>query len=320
MSIGLAETPANVTVKTVKTVNNGKLESWSGEQYHSAAGYMSRGRVLLAMQSMRMLKAYDDDKLRVDAPTPAMLLGVVAHIAALEPAKYENEYVVAPAMDRRRVNGLDEYGFYERNGRTIMGKEACIAWDLANEDKITVPGHTHRLASGIAIACMRHKTASRLLTAGQNEQAVTWTCPDTGIWCKSLIDAHYSPETGGCADLKTCHDPSPDGFRRSAMQSKLHVQDAWYTWGESIRLGVPWDDIPPMIFIPVRSKYPHEVTTCVLAQLERAAGLEICKSALRAVAASRASGDWGNPWEAAGQPLELEAWPEYATRNPFGTE
>lgn len=148
-------------------------------------------------------------------PTKALLFGIAAHAAILEPRKFQNEYAVAPNVDRRTKAGKEEYAaFLEENaGKNIISRE-----DL---DTIV----------DMEDAFYRNKTAFDLMI-GQHEVPVTWTDPDTGELCKAKYDCITLIDGKPyIVDYKTT-DSCEDGvFERSARKYGYKFQTGMYTEG-----------------------------------------------------------------------------------------
>lgn len=144
-------------------------------------------------------------------PTPAMLLGTLAHCAILEPDQFDLRYVVAP----------------EINKRTNAGKAEWAEFEAANAGKVVITQDQYTQAQAMAEAIRNHPTASSFLSGGMAEQAYFWE-DENGELCKCKAD-YIQGDT--IVDLKTCADASPSGFGRAVTNFKYHWQDAWYRDG-----------------------------------------------------------------------------------------
>lgn len=321
----------------------GRLEDWTPEQYHASSG-VSRGGILDLVESVavyhgrRVTKTLDEPALGAPAK-----LGRFAHDAVLRPKVFESAYAIAPSWeapespedadewDRKIVirpafrgkGAKDDRAQWEQTqkayglhttSKTDYSKTKRELWRAEHKGVEEITAREHLLCLGMQAAVYGHDTAGRLVTVGRCEQALTWNDPETNMACKALLDVWL--RDGFVCDLKTTGDPSPTGFDRMAIRSRLHVQDAFYTWGEAVRLGVPWHEVAPMTFIVVRSEPPHEVGLYTLGFAERTAGMDVVRSALDRIAACVRADDWRNEWQLNRQPIE-RTWPDYALQNPL---
>lgn len=148
-------------------------------------------------------------------PTKALLFGIAAHMAVLEPERFEAEYVTAPAVDRRTKAGKEEYAaFLEENaGKTVISRE----------DMDTI--------RDMVEAIRANKTASDLLT-GSHEVAVTWPDPDTGVGCKAKFDCITEHDGKPyVVDYKTTESCEDGAFERAARKYGYKFQAGMYSEG-----------------------------------------------------------------------------------------
>lgn len=148
-------------------------------------------------------------------PTKALLFGIAAHAAILEPEAFWDGYAVAPNVDRRTKAGKEEYAaFLEENaGKTVISREDM---DTIND---------------MVNALYDNKTAVDLLN-GRHEVPVTWTDPDTGELCKAKFDTiTVFDGKPYIVDYKTT-DSCEDGvFERSARKYGYKFQAGMYSEG-----------------------------------------------------------------------------------------
>lgn len=148
-------------------------------------------------------------------PTKALLFGIAAHMAILEPNKFAAEYAVAPNVDRRTKAGKEEYAaFLNANA------DATI---ISREDMDTILDMVNSL--------YENKAAIDLLN-GRHEVPVTWTDPDTGELCKAKFDTITALDGKPyIVDYKTT-DSCEDGvFERSARKYGYKFQAGMYCEG-----------------------------------------------------------------------------------------
>jgi hypothetical protein len=170
-----------------------------------------------------ILKLYDRSPLHAkhqmdfpSAPTPAMERGTAVHMAVLEPDKFDDEYVVAPKVDRRTKAGKAEWAEFEQanQGKTFLSK---TDGDYIKAVRSKIPKHAavHDLLSG----------------KGLNECAVVAERNVDGqkILCKSLVD-RITQHDGftWVIDLKSCQDAQPWAFGNKAASLDYGGQAAFY--------------------------------------------------------------------------------------------
>lgn len=170
--------------------------------------------------------------------TAAMLLGSVVHKLVLEPERFADEYVVAPAVDKRTKKGKDEW------------KEFIDSID----NETVIDRETYETAKLLASSVRNHPIAARLLQGGQAESSYFWE--ENGIKCKCRPD-YLRTDIKCVIDLKTTQNGSPDSFTKSAYDYRYHVQAAWYLRG----LRACGVDVENFIFIAVEKEPPY--TVCV---------------------------------------------------------
>lgn len=155
-----------------------------------------------------------------DAPTPALLFGIAAHMAILEPGKFLEQYIVAPNVDRRTKAGKEEYAAFleEAEGMSV----------ISPDDMNTI----HEMQR----ALLANEEAAGLL-AGTHEIPFCWVDPDTGEKCKCKPDClHTRPSDGKkfIVDYKTTDSCEDGHFERSARQFGYKFQAGMYTEGVTI--------------------------------------------------------------------------------------
>lgn len=170
------------------------------------------------------------EQLHPKEPTDALIFGQALHHLVLEPLKFRSEWC-PPLMDdegvrvaRRGKKNLEAWSDHEAKhpGALILDLSSVpLAWS-----KI----HLMRRA------LFAHPGAKKVLIGpGLNECAMVWQDPDTGLWCKALIDRIA---TGGAVqtfwDLKSCASAHPRVWARQAADLKYHLQAGFYLAGARV--------------------------------------------------------------------------------------
>lgn len=142
-----------------------------------------------------------------EEPTPALLFGVAAHMAVLEPERFQAEYIVAPKIDRRTKEGKEAWTALMKSGKALLSKD--------DSDKIE------------AMRAELHRSADKYLI-GEHEVPVEWADPTTGERCKCRPDCIGD---GVIVDYKTTDSCADYTFERAARNYGYQLQAAMYTEG-----------------------------------------------------------------------------------------
>jgi exodeoxyribonuclease VIII len=170
-------------------------------------------------------------------PSPAMLFGSLAHLAVLEPDKFESQAYVLPKLDRRTKEGKAEYEYHQSQaiGKTIISQ--------AEKDQL----------DGMVAAIKADKVASNLLYGiASTEASLFWTDPVEEVECRARLDAIR--HDGFIVDYKTCDDASQAGFSKSVFNFRYHVQAAYYCDALELITGNPSKGF---IFLAQEKKAPY---------------------------------------------------------------
>lgn len=134
----------------------------------------------------------------------------------LEPDRWDEQYVIAPDVDRR----------------TKAGKGSYQAFLAESTDKHTITSAEYHKIRLMAESVYAHPMARRLLEAEPMMQAsYFWTDTETGEPCRCRPDLLIPKAVGVplVADLKVSADMRT--FRTNAARFRYHVQDAFYSDG-----------------------------------------------------------------------------------------
>jgi len=149
-------------------------------------------------------------------PTPALLFGQVAHKLLLEPDTFEEEFAVAPNVDRR----------------TKAGKEEWDRFCLESDGKTVVSADVFYQAYSMILKAREIPLVKELL-AGEHEVPLFWTDADTDVDCKCRLDCMNRDEKGRVTvvDYKTTNDATYRAFAKDVMQYGYALQAAMYSEG-----------------------------------------------------------------------------------------
>lgn len=148
----------------------------------------------------------------------------------------------------------------------------------------------------MAAALAAHPEAAALLAPGSGdpEQVIVWQDPDTGVWCRAMLDwLRHRPANGRrvLVDYKTCASAAPPDIDKAIGAHGYHQQAEWY------RDGVRWLDgrDPGFVFIFQEKSAPWLVTVAELDPVARRIGA--------------ARNHWARQTYA--QCTEANSWPSY---------
>ena len=169
--------------------------------------------------------------------TPTLEFGQAVHSFVLEgKAVFDQRFAVAPAVDRRTVDGKAAWAEFVKN----------------SEGKIVVKAEDFIKIYGISEAVRAHPFAAELLADGIPEVTSIWKDKATEITCKCRPD-WVTGQGNFLVDLKTTKDAGEYGFARSVSTYKYMNQAAFYSKGYSIASGT---EVEAFIFIAVEKEFP----------------------------------------------------------------
>lgn len=171
--------------------------------------------------------------------TPAFRLGRALHSAILTPSAYEQDFAVAPQVDKRTKAGKEEWeSFASINvGRTLLTR------DEANQ------------VDAMVASIKQHTAARQLIASCADHVEVTLTGEMHGVQCKARLDG-WSDSTGTIIDIKTHSGiASPQEFSKAAWNFGYWTQFAFYR--ECLRKA--GKEVHNVILIVVEKSAPHAV-------------------------------------------------------------
>lgn len=203
------------------------LKIISNEEYHSGEGISKSGLDLIAKSPAHYRYSAKRE------PSRNMVLGTATHAAILEPELFAAQYVVLP-------DGIDR--------RSSVYKEAAAT---KGADNVLTRSEADRI-EGMANSVRGNIHAQAILSSGYAERSITAKDPVTGALVRIRPD--WISAGLACLDLKTASDASDDGFAKSVINYRYHVQQAFYQdvfqWATGERF-TDWG------FLVVESDLPH---------------------------------------------------------------
>lgn len=168
--------------------------------------------------------------------TPNMLLGSIVHKLVLEPMDFDNEFAVAPVVDKR----------------TKIGKETLEKFISTLGNKTAVEADIFDVARDMANEVLTMRQTALFLKNGKAEQSYFSQIDGVKVKCRPDF---YNEDLGLIVDLKTTAGASAKDFSSSVAKFNYHVQAAFYT--DILKsLGLRANKF---LFIAVESKAPHYV-------------------------------------------------------------
>ena len=177
-------------------------------EYHSGRGISNSALNNLSKSPAHYKHALENPT----EATPAMKFGSLVHTVILEPKLVDEQYAVAPNVDKRTKAGKATYAeFTEKaEGKTVVSQD-----DMDN-------------ALAMAESIAAHPLANQLITQkGVNERAIYSVDKDTGLLKRGKLD-RLCEDTNSIIDLKTTTDGSPAGFTKSIFNYGYHRQASYY--------------------------------------------------------------------------------------------
>jgi ATP-dependent exoDNAse (exonuclease V) beta subunit len=224
-------------------------------------------------------------------------LGHTIHQALLEPARFEELFLVAPDVDRRTKVGKAEWAAFEERaqGRTIV-----------SESEMECLRHLRANIAG-------HETANAMLNGhGVSELSLVWIDPETGLLCKGRIDR--LAELNGypfVADVKTSYDPATfDNWQKAIVRYGLHIQAAHYLRGLAVLSPLADGHRRKFAWIVCETQPPYLVRVFEADEEALSIGNDEMVKHLRMYKACLESGVWP-AWE---QGMSLAGLPAWASK------
>jgi hypothetical protein len=221
-------------------------------------------------------------------PSKAMLLGTIAHLAVLEPAKLDSAFVEKPEGK-------------EGDFRTKEGKE----WKAKMGTTPILDQDEARAVRGIRDSIAAHDAAKALLARCDSEVAM-FAEHRTGLWLKGRVDALKveSDNEAVIVDVKTTSAGADYGtFSRQAAQLNYHVSAAWYCHLAGL------NGLPPARFywIAVEVAAPYAVAVYEIHPDALDLGVGKMNDALELIAQCEDAGEWPG-YAPQVQCLNLPSW------------
>ena len=208
--------------------------------------------------------------------TPAMEFGAACHKWVLECESFDDEYAVAPNVDRRTKEGKETWArFLEENqGKTIISKD-----DL-------------NIMLAMAITVEHCPLAKKLIYGkGESEVPFFWTDPETGEKCKVKLDrlVKYN-RRWYVVDYKTTISAETNRFNSDMWKLGYYMQAAMYT--EGVMHAKKLRKRPGFLFVAQEKKAPYSVNVIEVSEEVMNAGVAKFHELLRKLHGCKAIDEW----------------------------
>ena len=230
---------------------------------------ISRSALFKISESPEKFKYYQENP---EEPTPSLLFGQVLHKLILEPDSFEEQFIVAPKVDRRTKAGKAEWAeFTEKaGGKTVIDEEMYLT------------------ACEMKEAVMHNDFAKRLLN-GEHEKPFFWTDDMTGEECKCRVDCLTAlGDDLIIVDVKTTDNADTDAFVRSAIKYGYDMQVAMYSEGVEKNLGKK----PIFVFIAIEKKPPYAINIMQADKLLHRRGYDLFRELIGIYHDCKQTGNW----------------------------
>ena len=230
---------------------------------------ISRSELWHIRESPQKFKYYKENP---PEPTPSLLFGQVFHKILLEPDTFDEEFVVAPEVNRR----------------TKEGKQIWASFVSEHENQIIIPIEMCAQAKEMCEAVKKEPLAVKLLN-GATEVPFFWTDEMTGEACKCRVDVlntEYSQPI--IIDVKTTSDASTDAFIRSSINYGYDFQAAMYSEGVEKNIGKK----TLFVFIAIEKDPPFSVNILQADELMLRRGYDLFREYIGIYQDCKTSGNW----------------------------
>ena len=221
--------------------------------------------------------------------TEAMLLGSVVHMLALEPERFDAQYVVIHGPINPRTGkpyGRDANKFTQwlDAEMALQTRKVLVREEFANSLAIAKAFQAHPTIAAIM--------ASRTEKLFESECSMEYEIGDDKVEMKCKID-FVCPAERLIIDLKTTSDPSPYAWSWSAEDFGYHRQAAIYSDAMQAKYGEPFR----FLFGVVRSKEPYEAAVYELDAESIQRGRSEYEALIEQYVDRKAKNDWLSEWQ-----------------------
>jgi len=229
--------------------------------------------------------------------TDAMLLGSAVHMLALEPERFDAQYVVLdgpinPQTGKPYGRDTKKFEAWLDGARAFDNRKVLIREEFAESLAIAKAFQDHPEIMAI--------TASRAEKLFESEYAMEYETNSDKVDLKCKID-FVCPSERLIVDLKTTSDPSPYAWSWSAEDFGYHRQAAIYSDAMQAKYGEPFR----FLFGVVRSKEPYEAAVYELDAESIQRGRVEYEALIEEYVDRKAKNDWLSEWQRGVFPINV---------------
>lgn len=282
------------------------LENHSNEQHHklkcissSQLKYLAAGKSMAAFYNKHVLrndKPFFSDEFRI---------GTIAHLAVLEPEKFEKTVIVC-GLDQRKKEFKDFLKELTGDNESSSTKNGGIL-NSHGDEVFIIKQDEMDMYRAYQKQFEEHKRLNVMMPDCTIEQTGVAQDPETGLWLSLRGDARSA--RGYFIDPKTiAEELSLESISRYMAAFHLHIQDAHYI--ETANLIEP-DSFRQFFFVMMSKKPPYEIALIQLDGEARAYGKKKRRQLLNQIAECEFKGKWpaldfnDNQW---GLHISLPPW------------
>ena len=223
--------------------------------------------------------------------TEAMLLGSAVHMLALEPERFDAQYVVLDGPTNQSKKPPGPYG------RDTKAFQKWLDAEMMQQTRKVLVREEFAESLAIAQAFQSHPEimaimASRAEKLFESEYSMEYEIGDDKVGLKCKID-FVCPEARLIIDLKTTSDPSPYAWGWSAEDFGYHRQAAIYSDAMESKYHEPFR----FLFGVVRSKEPYEAAVYELDAESIRRGRVEYEALIEEYIDRKAINDWLSEWQ-----------------------
>lgn len=266
------------------------------EEYHSLTGVS-----ITRLKELKRSALHYQYRLANPKYSDAMTLGTAAHVATLEPERFDRQFVI---WDKLTKNGSGKIA--PRSG------EQWETFQAENVGKSILTIEERGSALALAKAVRSDALAMRYLDTGEPEVTMEWQFTSESmlrkpvpVHCRGRAD--WLTVVDGDAyvvGLKTARDARPFVFGSAAAKLGYHLQWSWYQRGYKAIT----DRVPKMIEIVVESAPPYDVVVYHITEDILLQGESECDALLRQLIECETRNEWLGVANGLEQILTLPTW------------
>ena len=273
--------------------------------YHAIKALSNSSLSVLKRSPTEFYKRFvtEDPKERMTVEeSGAMLLGSAVHMLALEPERFDVQYVVLDGPINKSLDPPKPYG------RKTKAFDKWLDAEMMQQSRKILIHEEFAESLAIAKAFQAHPTiaaimASRAEKLFESEYGLQYegSC-NFRVDLKCKID-FVCPSERLIIDLKTTSDPSPYAWGWSAEDFGYHRQAAIYSDAMQAKYGKPFR----FLFGVVRSKEPYEAAVYELDAESINRGRSEYEALIEECIDRKAKNDWLSDWQRSVFPINVPA-------------